>query len=310
MLCLWSPARAIDSDAGTGGAQFLKIGAGNPRAMALGRAYVAQAEGADALTWNPAGLGRTQRKEAVFGYTNWLQGFNGQYLAYAHPLGRTVWGANLAYFTLDDFDVRNEQGIPQVGTTVLVRDFFSTFAVARSLLTERLFLGGGLKWVHEDNSGPIQDSFVADLGALVRIRENLHAGFALQNFGAPKADVASTLRFGGVLNIRKTFNLSLEISQANDNETRVGIGGEFIVPEYLLQLGQIAFRAGFFSTDNLGQNLSSFLKTIQMDRTSGLSLGIGLFSNRAFGYGMGLDYAFAPMGALGLTHHLTVKMKF
>ena len=56
LLCGRSAAWAVSDLAGTGGAQFLKLGQGSARAMALGQAYVALAEGADAVAWNPAGL--------------------------------------------------------------------------------------------------------------------------------------------------------------------------------------------------------------------------------------------------------------
>src|SRR5437870_4781354 len=92
LLAFASPARAIDAAAGTGGAQFLKIGQGSARAMALGGAYAALAEGSDAMTWNPAGLAQTQQREVAFSYLRYVQGLDSPvYLGYAQPMGRTAW---------------------------------------------------------------------------------------------------------------------------------------------------------------------------------------------------------------------------
>src|SRR5688572_29956939 len=107
-----SPARAIDPRAGTGGATFMKIGIGGARAMALGRSFAALGEGVDALPYNPAGLALAQQKEVSYSYLRYVQEISAPfYMAYAHPLGRTVIGANLAYINVDGFDVRDTNGI-------------------------------------------------------------------------------------------------------------------------------------------------------------------------------------------------------
>ena len=102
--------------------------------MALGSAYVAIAEGSDSLTWNPAGLAATQQKEFAYSYLRHVQDLDTPlYMAYAHPMGRTVWGANVAYITASGFDARDDNGIPQSDSQVKVNDGFGTLGLARSL---------------------------------------------------------------------------------------------------------------------------------------------------------------------------------
>ena len=139
---LSGPAAAIDSTSGTGGAPFMKMGFGSARATSLGRAYSAIAEGTESLSWNPAGLALTQQREASYSYLRYVQGVDAPlYLAYAHPLGRTVFGANLAYMSLEGFDVRDSNGVPLDDTGVQVRNGFGAFSMARSFWYETLFLG-------------------------------------------------------------------------------------------------------------------------------------------------------------------------
>jgi hypothetical protein len=304
-------AWAIDSAAGTAGGAFLKLNQGSARAMALGQSYVAMAEGADSLIWNPAGLGVTQQRELVYSYLRYVQNLDTPlFLGYAHPMGRTVWGANLSYMTDSGFDVRDANGVPQPGTNVQVHDGFATLGLARSFWYEKLFVGGALREVHEDNAGNLHDTLVGDFGLLVKPNNVLSLGFAVQNFGTSVANAAAITRGGAAFKIGDFVNIGVEINKAQDAAARFGIGGEFQVPEEYLELGQLTFRVGYFNTDNLGQSFSDTLKSLHLDRTSGMSFGFGLYTSQAFGYGLGLDYAFVPFGALGTVDQISLKFKF
>ncbi|MBI3552364.1 MAG: hypothetical protein HY077_07585 [Elusimicrobia bacterium] len=306
-----APAAAIDPSAGTGGGAFLKLGQGSARAMALGHSYVALAEGSDALTWNPAGLASTQQKEAVYSYLRYVQDLDTPlYLAYAHPMGRTVWGANMAYVSATGFDTRDSNGIPIPDTNVSVHDGFGTIGVARSFWYEKLFLGGAMRLVHEDNGGNLHDTMVGDVGVTIKPNSSLSLAFAVQNFGTHVTNVASIVRGGAAYKAGDFVNLALELSEAADTGARVGIGAEFQVPEEYLEFGQVTFRVGYYNSDNLGQSFSGQLQGLRLDRASGLSFGFGLFTSQAFGYGLGVDYAFVPFGSLGTVDQISLKLKF
>ena len=306
-----APARALNSNAGTGGANFLKIGQGSARALALGRAYVALAEGSDALIWNPAGLAVTQQRELGFSYLRYVQDVNSPlYMGYAHPMGRTTWGANLSYISVDGFDVRDANGVPQQNTNVGVRDGFVTMGLGRSFWYEKLFLGGALRVVHEDIASSIHDTVVGDLGAIFKPNPTLSLAFALQNFGSSSENVARITRGGAGVRMGEFVTMGLELSKASDSGARVGLGLECQLPEEYLDVGQLSFRLGYQNGDNLGQSFDETLKSLRMDRASGLSFGFGMYTSQAFGYGVSLDYAFVPYGALGTVDQISVKLKF
>ena len=316
LACAWllsgpAAAWAVSDQAGTGGAQFMKLQQGSARAQALGQAYVALAEGADALTWNPAGLALTQQKEVVYSYLRYVQDTDSPlYLGYAHPLGRTVWGANIAYLSVSGFDVRDANGIPKTGENVNVRDGFGSIGMARSFWYEKLFLGGTLRVVHEDIASSVHDTVVGDLGVLLKPNSVLTLGFAMQNFGTNKENVPSTTRGGAALRLGDFFNIGLELNQAADSGSHFGVGGEFLLPEQYLDVGQVTFRAGYYNADSLGQSFDGMLKSLRLDRAAGISFGFGLFTSRAFGYGIALDYAYVPYGALGTVDQFSFKVKF
>lgn len=311
LLALAAPARAVDSAAGTGGANFLKLGQGSARAMAMGRSYVALAEGSDALTWNPAGLAVTQQRELAYSYLRYVQEIDSPvYLGYAHPMGRTTWGANFAYLSVDGFDVRDAQGVPQQSETVSVRNGFGGVGLARSFWYEKLFLGGAMKVVHEDIAGSAKSSIVGDLGAILKPNSVLSLGFALQNFGTDSANVARVTRGGAALRLGDFVTTSVELNKASDSGARIGIGGEFQLPEEYLDIGQLTLRIGYQNADSLGQNFDDTAKALRLDRASGVSFGFGMYTSQAFGYGVSLDYAFVPYGALGTVDQISLKLKF
>lgn len=311
LLALAAPAAAADSGAGTGGANFLKLGQGSARAMAMGRSYVALAEGSDALTWNPAGLAVTQQRELAYSYLRYVQEIDSPvYLGYAHPMGRTTWGANFAYLSVDGFDVRDAQGVPQQSETVSVRNGFGGVGLARSFWYEKLFLGGAMKVVHEDIAGSAKSSIVGDVGAILKPNSVLSLGFALQNFGTNSANVARITRGGAALRLGDFVTTSVELNKASDSGARIGIGGEFQLPEEYLDIGQLTLRMGYQNSDSLGQNFDDTAKALRLDRASGISFGFGMYTSQAFGYGVSLDYAFVPYGALGTVDQISLKLKF
>jgi hypothetical protein len=307
-----SPARAIDSAAGTGGASFMKLGLGSTRALALGGAYVALAEGADALTWNPAGLALAQQREFVYSYYRYVQNIDSPfYMGYAHPVGRTVFGANFAYLSIDGFDVRDEFGHPLDSSGVRVQNGFATFSVARSFWYEKVFLGASVRAIHEDDAGTIYGALVGDFGTLLKPNQYVTFGFSSQNFGSGVSRVAQVSRFGAAARVFELLTLSGEVNKASDNSARASFGAEFILPEDFLQVGQIALRAGFHNSDDLGQVLQenrSFL--YPLIGSPQWSFGLGLYTAQAFGYGIGFDYSLVSMGALGTADQLSLKVKF
>jgi hypothetical protein len=306
-----APARAVDSAAGTSGAQFLKVGQGSARAMALGGAYVGLAEGSDAMTWNPAGLAATQQREFAFSYLRPVQGLDSPlYLGYAQPMGRTTWGANFGYMSDNGFDVRDSLGVPQQNANVNVRDAYGAVGLARSFWYEKLFLGASVREIHEDIAGVAHNTLAADFGAMLKPTSMLSLGFAIQNFGASAADVARVSRGGAAIRLNDFVTVTGELSKATDSGATLAVGGEFQLPEEYLDFGQLTMRVGYRNTDSYGQSFSGELKALKLDQTSGLSFGFGVYTSQAFGYGLSLDYAFVPQGALGTVDQISFKLKF
>ena len=99
-------------EAGTAGAQFLKIGCG-VRAIGMGEAYTGVADEVNAVYWNPAGLNHVKNIQVSAMHAVWLEEMNYDYFAYAHPLSLLggVIGVSINYLSIGGMDRLDEYGV-------------------------------------------------------------------------------------------------------------------------------------------------------------------------------------------------------
>jgi len=301
---------AVDENAGTGGAAFMKLGAGSPRAQALGEAYVALAEGADSMVWNPAGLGYSQQREVYFTYLKWFQDYDGKMLAYVHPIGQTVFGVNAAYMTMDGFDARDANDVRVTNADVNLQNSFVTASVARAFFVETLSIGASVKGVMENYDGTRYSNVVYDIGAQLKVGKRIRLGYSLMNMGQDKSKVVQIRRAGAALLLNSFLTITGEVMEPSDNATRTNVGLEINFPEEVLQVGRACLRVGYRQSENYGKNDSSILKTLGLQNSSKITMGMGLYSSDIMGYGVGIDYALLPFGELGTAHQLGIKILF
>ncbi|MBI4218145.1 MAG: hypothetical protein HY610_03425, partial [Elusimicrobia bacterium] len=90
VLCLSSisfvSAAGFRNYVGSSGAQFLKLPV-SARAIGMGEAYGSVAEGAEAIYWNPAGLGREEGKSVSVMHAVYFQNIYYDFVSYAQKMG-------------------------------------------------------------------------------------------------------------------------------------------------------------------------------------------------------------------------------
>lgn len=311
LLALSAAARAADSKIGTEGAVFLKIPTGSPRAQAMGNNGVSLVEGGEAMNINPAGIASAQMREFSFSHLSWVQDYSGQYMSYVHPIGQSVIGVNLSYYNITGFDVRDSEGKPQYGADVKVRNGYASLAIAKGFFLEKFLVGVGAKEVMEDNYSTQQRNLVFDMGAVLRLGRKLSLGWAGQNFSGKAHQVVKVQRLGGAYAFNPFLTMALEQKTYSDRNGSLGGGVEITLPEELLQVGRVSFRAGYAPADSYGKNMDDkTLNSLGLTDVSGWSFGVGLYSAQALGYGMGFDYTLAPYGALGKASQLALRFQF
>jgi tetratricopeptide (TPR) repeat protein len=250
-----APARA-DNDAGT--ESVFAHGAGN-RAAAMGGAFVAAADDASAMIWNPAGLGLMARAELQAVQSGDLGlGMSESYAAVALPSWR--WGGAgmvFRHFGVGGIEQRDDRNVLLADD---LRDSQFELAVGYGRAWgEAWSVGGALKLQHQALAGFSGSGLGVDLGANVRPAaafgidtpwmQGLSWGLALRNAVAPavrldRESVADPLSLRTGLAWRTLLPTGggllteLDVSRAAGVSPRLHAGVEYqVVPAASLRLG-------------------------------------------------------------------------
>ncbi len=295
ILLLPIVACASDDNAGTSGAQFLKIGAGS-RPTAMGDSFVGVADDVNAVYYNPAGLGFLDRTEFTAMHTQYFQGLNYDYGAFVHPLHAGAFGLSAATLATDAL-TRRAADESNTGSFTN-QDAAYAFSYGRPL-TERFSVGATARWIRENIDTASAQTWSADLGLLKRFDQSpLSLGLAIRHMGKKitfndEADpLPLTVDAGvGMDFLRHKLLVSADIRHVRDTGFQYGAGTEW--RETLRGNFRYAVRAGYNTA------------TTDVESASGLALGAGI------GYRLfDLDFAWVPFGILGNTFRYTAHVKF
>lgn len=278
------------SKAGSAGFQFLKIGTG-AREAGMGEAMTAVTDDVSAIYWNPSGLAKVDRLQVGVHHNEWLVGSTHSSVAIALPVRRMVIGVSLLSFGIDSFEETTVTEPDGTGRMVKAGDVMAGLTISRRF-TERLVIGGQVKYVHETLDTYSHGNVLMDVGAQYDTGfRNLRLGFSLQHFG-PDMKVAEQtfrtpllFRLGAADEIIDRDQLKLtasaELVHPTDNVEWVNTGLE------LTLVNAVTLRGGYrFNAD-------------QMNASAGVGL---LTPDTAFGR-LKIDYAWAPTGTIFANVH-------
>ena len=294
------------TDVATSGAQFLKLG-GGARAEGMAQAYTALPKEADAIYWNPAALSRIEGHSVTLMDSVLPAGLNYNFLGYGQTLTRSfAGGASIQYLSQPPIDQTDSSGFA-TGTTFRPSDFAGGFGGAYTFHNEDLGVldgasfGATAKYVSSTITKTAH-TFAFDVGwlsapfhvldhemRLAYVAQNLGGSIKFQQLSDP---LPTNLRFGTSLALTKGWLLDLDIGEPLDNSPYLAFG-----TEYRLALNDetsFAARCGV-NTRAIGDS----------GNFSGLTVGLGARFSK-----LGVDYAFAPLGALGMTNTLSVNFSF
>lgn len=282
--------------AGTSSASFLRVGWG-ARPAAMGDAFTAAADDVDALYWNPAGLNYVKRLQQTFGHNSWIDGLNLEHAAFALRRSTvSVIGAGVGFMNAGDIERGNKYGYTEGYYSA--NDLALLFSYARRL-KPKLALGANVKIISERIESASAMGFALDAGAIYDLSPKVKLGFTLKNLGTgltldkTACPLPMGLRAGAALQFSKNLLLTSDINFPLDDSLSLHFGTEYLYPTPVKGV-RLALRAG--------------LKTAAMSylgATSALTLGFGAEAGA-----VGLDYALSPYGDLGMSHRLSLKIKF
>ena len=326
LFCI-SQSGLAQSKVGTSAASFLGIAVG-PRAVGQGGAFVAVANDASALYWNPGGLSRYGKSEVMFSHTGWLVGTKFDWAGALINLdGTNAVGVSFTQLTYGDELVTTETSQMGTGETWSASDVSIGLTYARNL-TDRFSIGGTAKFIQQRIWNESASSAAVDVGLLYLTDfSGLKIGMCISNYGADmrldgkdlfrpidtdpanagssKTNVARLktddwplplfFRAGVSIDALKMEDLRLSVSadalRPSDNSETVNVGGE-------LSWNEILFvRAGMKSL---------FLA----DTQEGFTLGGGARWDISNTMGLGFDYSYEDFGLFGGIQQFALAITF
>ena len=298
MLCvvfIALPIYAIDKNAGTGTAQFLKIPVG-ARAVGMGGSFVGMADNIDAVYWNPAGLTQLETRELSFQHNQYFQDIRYEYLAVGRPLRSAYIALSGNYLYLGSDITRTTETSGGLLDSADAGKFnVADLALNLSYAYQMNLwwsVGATAKWLHLRNDDVTADGVAFDVGVFWKTpAKGLTLGVTGRNIGPRLAFISqrNVLPFNFALGasykiVPNKLAFNVDVNLPIDNSMQVNLGGEYwIIPQW-------SVRGGWMSEDDLD---------------NGWTAGTG------FKYlNFTLDYAYQPRGRLGDTHRVSAGVKF
>lgn len=177
LLVFTGPVNQAEAQAGQQAVPFLQI-APDSRSAAMGNSGVARADNANAIFWNPAGLGFQTSSQVGLTHANWLPDFDAglfyEYLVGAHRFdGVGTFGAHVTFLNLGESEQRTADN--QLIDTF--RSFDLAFGVSYGVdLNDNLAVGTGVRGIVSNLAPDTEETggtgratgFAFDLAALYR----------------------------------------------------------------------------------------------------------------------------------------------
>lgn len=290
------------SAAGTSSGKFLSLGS-SARAAAMGEAYAAAPQDADAVRYNPAALVRVAANSAQVMHANYLadtfieQGAFARRLGANQALGISILQMSYGKIAETD-DTGYQTGTAQPSNLAVTAAYALKLENLSELLNEGS-VGLSVSYIRSTIVSSAK-AFTASVGVLSPAYGSHETRLALvadNLFGSLKFDqmadpLPMSLKLGGMTRLREDWLLTLDLVGPKDNAPYAAIGTE---KWFNRESGpEMVIRAGY-----------NMLRSRDLDSLSGFAAGVGVsFQNLV------LDYAFVPFGGLGYAHKLMLTFNF
>ena len=288
---------------GTAGAQFLELGV-SARAVGMGNAFLAIADDASAIYYNPAGLSQLSQREIVLTHVDYPADIAYDFGGIAYPFSKFggVWGLGFYFLNAGDMDYNTYPlpGFEGWGSeqTFSAKEYAVSLSYGRRL-TERFSIGTTVKFIDELYEEERATGWAADIGTMYNTGfRNFRIGMVMSNFGPD----LKFIREEYPLPISFKFGISMEAISLGDHKTLVD-----------------------FEIGHPNDNLEKFNGGVEYWYKDILALRIGDqfgYDEGGFSFGAGVkipfynknklrvDYGYYDFGTLTQVHRFTLNFNF
>lgn len=316
------------SKVGTTAGEFLQIGVG-PRAMAQGGAFVAAADDASSLYWNPAGLARLEGSEALAAHSEWLADVNFDYLGVGLNLGDMgTLGVAVTMLSVPDMLVRTEDRQEGTGEVFDAADLALAVSYGRAI-TDRFTFGATVKYIQQRIWHSTATGVAIDLGTQFRTDffGGLTIGAVLYNFGTDMRLDGRDLRtfvdpdprqLGNnnripanyemdAFDLPLNFQFGITSRPINTRMHQVTINADALHPSSNHESVNVGMEYGYQGRVFLRTGLQALFLD---EREGGFTGGLGIYQRLFDGAAAKLDYAYRAAGRLGDVHIIGFGLVF
>jgi hypothetical protein len=301
LLPLHAEGAQIFEKVGTLGGQSLKIGVG-ARAAAMGDAYVAIADDATAVYWNPAGIARLSGQSISINHTAWPADILFDQAAYVFNVKWIpgMLGVNVRALTMSRDKVRTAYLPDGTGETFDAGEWAYGLSYARAL-TDKFSAGLSVNYIQTGLDDVTGKSTTFDFGTLYDVGVlGAKIGMSIQNIGSDMSFIDEKVKMPVFFRVGGSFSLlqrgesrlltSAEFTHPPDNSEKLNLGAEYAFHDYLF------LRGGY---------------KLNYD-TEGLTAGFGVkFPLTLVKSSVArLDYAYSDLKFLSQAHRVSVNISF
>ncbi|MDD5687705.1 MAG: PorV/PorQ family protein [Elusimicrobia bacterium] len=268
---------------GTTAFNFLKIATG-VRGAGMGEAFTAVADDMNAIYWNPAGLSQVKYKGVSAEYLKWFQDIDYQTVSFVLPLNIGTFAGSLYNLSFGKIEGYNAGGVPTDKISTFDRAFIVSYS---NILYQKLSAGANIKVIQEKLDDDETICLAGDVGLLFKAEKPapVNLAVAVQNIGNSVTEdpLPLNIKLGAsskFLNDDLTFDVDYNIPKDRVGYFNVGTEYQF--------LDLLMLRVGYKFRD-----------------INGIRFGFGVGNEK-----ISFDYAFAPYGLLGDTHHFGMNIYF
>ncbi|MBK8870965.1 MAG: PorV/PorQ family protein [Elusimicrobia bacterium] len=279
-------------EAGTVGAEFLRMGAG-ARGMSMGEGFSALVDDANALYWNPAALAGLEKRSATFMHATTIEDSFYDFGGYGQKVGKSGGlGVGFQYYSAGELDNTDVNG-NKTGTST-PNDVAVLAGYGHSLGAYQLGLTG--KYV-QSQLVDTASTFAFDAGVLTPwyFNDRVRLAATVVNVGGTltydkeSTDLPMAMGVGAGVKIMKNWVAGADVVAPKDNDTYLGLGTEYKIP-----VG-----------DTMGLALRAGYNTIERGGDAGVTGGVGFRLQ-----GLDVDYALVTQGDFDASHRISVGYRF
>ncbi len=300
--------------AGTSAAQFLKIGVG-PRAEGMGQAYIAVANDAEALYYNPAGITQFTKNNVFFSTTRWFVDIQLEYAGLVYHLTPSdALGFAITYLHTADMEETTELYPYGTGNYFSYSDALASLSYGRNM-TDKFSFGISVKYMQETLAELTMRSVLFDLGTYYK------TGWRSTRFAVTITNFGKDMAPAGSFEYKNLNNEYVEVSEFQKFPPpilfRIGLAADFIKNDYNTLTASIQLNHPNDNSENLNLGVEYWWKQLfalrggyitgRIEEDFSLGFGVRLPMKLA---DLGMDYSFTNFGRLGYLNRFALQLEF